>query len=337
MPRYILSRLALAVVMALLATLVIFLIANTVPGDPVLAQLGDLAASNKEFVAAWRAKWGLDLPLWERYLIFLQRLLHGDLGISIASQRPVLARHRRLRAGDASSSPRIAFLLSIVVGMPLGILAAVRRDSWIDHVARFISLIGVSSPTFWLAFIVLARLLRRAADRAGSRPPRRDRASAADGHRPLPDRQRARRRLGDVQRRARASGPAVDRAGGGDARPHHAHDARQHAGELQQDYVRVARAKGMQERASSSATSLPNALIPVVTLGGLAYANLLTGAVMTETIFSWPGLGRYTFRSAVALDFPAIMGITLVVAIIYLIINLLVDISYALLDPRVVR
>ena len=90
MPRYILSRLALTVVMALAATLVIFLIANMVPGDPVLAQLGDVAASNKEFVAEWRAKWGLDLPLWERYFIFLKGLVHGDLGVSISSQRPVL-------------------------------------------------------------------------------------------------------------------------------------------------------------------------------------------------------------------------------------------------------
>src|SRR5207244_826008 len=88
--RYILSRLSLAFVMALLSTLVIFLLANTVPGDPVLAQLGDLAASNKEFVAEWRAKWGLDLPLWQRYAVFLERLFHGDLGISISSQRPVL-------------------------------------------------------------------------------------------------------------------------------------------------------------------------------------------------------------------------------------------------------
>jgi len=101
--------------------------------------------------------------------------------------------------------------------------------------------------------------------------------------------------------------------------------------------VRVARAKGIRESRIVIGHILPNALIPVVTLGGLAYANLLTGAVLTETIFSWPGLGRYTFRSAAALDFPAIMGITLVVAITYLIINLLIDISYALLDPRVVR
>ena len=106
---------------------------------------------------------------------------------------------------------------------------------------------------------------------------------------------------------------------------------------MHQDYVRVARAKGLSERKIVMRHILPNALIPVVTLGGLAYANLLTGAVMTETIFSWPGLGRYTFRSAAALDFPAIMGITLVVAVTYLIINLLIDISYALLDPRVIR
>jgi peptide/nickel transport system permease protein len=106
---------------------------------------------------------------------------------------------------------------------------------------------------------------------------------------------------------------------------------------LSQEYVRVARAKGLKEQRIVVGHVLPNALIPVVTLGGLAYAQLLTGAVLTETIFSWPGLGRYTFRSAAALDFPAIMGITLVVAITYLVINLLIDISYAILDPRVVR
>ena len=105
---------------------------------------------------------------------------------------------------------------------------------------------------------------------------------------------------------------------------------------LGQDYVRVSRAKGLRE-STHPAPCLPNALIPVVTLGGLAYANLLAGAVMTETVFSWPGLGRYTFRSAAALDFPAIMGITLVVSVTYLLVNLLVDLSYAMLDPRVRR
>ena len=248
--------------MALFATLVVFLIANTVPGDPILAQLGDIAASDKEFVAIWRAKYGLDLPLWERYFIFLKGILNGDLGMSIASQRPVLDDIRSYAPATIELAT-VAFILSIAIGVPLGIVAAVKRDTWVDHVARRVSLVCVSSPTCWRAGSMLES--------------------------------------------------------------------------MQQDYVRVARAKGMKERNIVMGHVLPNALIPVVTLGGLAYANLLTGAVMTETIFSWPGLGRYTFRSAAALDFPAIMGITLIVAVTYLIINLLIDISYALLDPRVVR
>jgi peptide/nickel transport system permease protein len=106
---------------------------------------------------------------------------------------------------------------------------------------------------------------------------------------------------------------------------------------LSQDFIRVARAKGVPARRVIVGHALPNALIPVVTLGGIAYAQLLTGAVMTETIFSWPGLGRYTFNSAVALDFPSILGITLIVASVFVVINLITDLSYAALDPRVAR
>ncbi len=336
MLRYVVSRLGTAMVMAVLATLVIFLIANTVPGDPVLAQLGDVAASNKEFLAQWRAKWGLDLPLWERYLIFLEGLMQGDLGISIASQRPVLD-------DIASYAPAtielatLGFLLALAAGIPLGIFAAVKRDSWIDHLARFLSLIGVSSPTFWLAFIVLAVFYGGLQIAPGpgrldpiALPPPSvtglylidtliagdwDAFRDAASHLVLPSAVLAAATLGLITRTTRAS----------------------MLESMHQDYVRLARAKGLKERRVVIGHVLPNALIPVVTLGGLAYANLLTGAVMTETIFSWPGLGRYTFRSAAALDFPAIMGITLVVAVTYLAINLLIDISYALLDPRVVR
>jgi len=335
-PQYILSRLFLAFVMALLATLVIFLLANTVPGDPVLAQLGDMAASNKEFVAEWRAKWGLDLPLWQRYLIFLERLFHGDLGVSISSQRPVLQDIRDFAPATLELAS-VSFVLALVVGIPLGIMAAVRRDSWIDHVARLVSLIGVSSPTFWLAFIMLAVFyggLQIAPgpgriDSIALPPPSAtglyliDSVLAGDwelfhdaaAHLVLPSIVLAAATLGLITRTTRASMLEC----------------------MQQDYVRVARAKGLRYRRIVIGHILPNALIPIVTLGGLAYANLLTGAVLTETIFSWPGLGRYTFRSAVTLDFPAIMGITLIVAVVYLIINLLIDVSYALLDPRVVR
>ena len=112
------------------------------------------AASNADFVAAWRHRYGLDLPLWERYFVFLHGLLHGDLGISIASHRPVLDDIAELAPATLEPAT-ISFLLSLLVGLPLGILAAVKRDSWVDHLARLVSLLGVSAPTFWLAFIFL--------------------------------------------------------------------------------------------------------------------------------------------------------------------------------------
>lgn len=334
--RYLVSRLALTAILALLSTLVIFLIGNMVPGDPVLAQLGDIAASNPAVVAEWRAKYGLDLPLWQRYWIFLTGLFQGDLGMSIASQRPVLE-------DIASYAPAtlelatISFILALLIGIPLGILAAVWRDSWVDNVARVVSLVGVSAPTFWLAFVVLAIFYGGLEIAPGpgrldpiAFPPPRvtglmliDTVLAGDwetfrdaaAHLILPSVVLAAATLGLITRTTRAS----------------------MLESIQQDYVRVARAKGLSSYKVIMGHVLPNALIPVVTLGGLAYANLLAGAVMTETIFSWPGLGRYTFRSAVTLDLPAIMGITLIVALVYLLVNLLVDLSYALLDPRVVR
>jgi peptide/nickel transport system permease protein len=334
MANFIVTRLGLTLIMAVLATLVIFLIANTVPGDPVLAALGDVAASNKEFVAEWRAKWGLDLPLWQRYLIFLKGVVQGDLGISIASQRPVMEDIAQFAPATLELAT-VAFLITLAIGIPLGIMAAVWRDTWIDHVARVVSLIGVSSPTFWLAFIMLAIFYGGLEIAPGpgrldaiAMPPPSvtgllliDSVIAGDwetfrdaaAHLVLPSIVLAAATLGLITRTMRAA--MLDC--------------------IEQDYVRVARAKGLVPWTVIVRHAFPNALIPVVTLGGLAYANLLTGAVMTETVFSWPGLGRYTFRSAAALDFPAIMGITLIVAFVYLLVNLLIDISYAFLDPRV--
>jgi peptide/nickel transport system permease protein len=334
--RYVVIRVAGMAVMAVLATLVVFLISTQVPGDPVLAQLGDLQASDPQMVARYRARWGLDRPIWEQYWIFIKGIAAGDLGMSISTQRPVVEDIRQYAPATVELAT-ISFLLSLIVGVPLGVLAAIRRDTWIDHVARAVSLIGVSSPTFWLAFIMLALfygglqiapgpgridimflpppsvtgLYLIDAALAGDWPAWRNAAA----HLVLPSIVLASGTLGLITRTTRASMLET----------------------MTQDYVRVARAKGLTERQVTIGHLLPNALIPVVTLGGLAYAVLLTGAVMTETIFSWPGLGRYTFRSAVALDFPGIMGITLIVAVVYLGINLLTDLSYALLDPRVAR
>jgi peptide/nickel transport system permease protein len=334
--RYAASRLVAAVAMVLLATLVIFLIVSSLPGDPVLTQLGDVAASNPVMVAAFRHKWGLDLPLWDRYGIFLAGLARGDFGTSIVSQRPVLADIAQYAPATLELAS-VSFALALLVGLPLGVLAAVRRDSWIDHASRFVSLLGVSAPTFWLAFVMLAVFYGALGWAPGpgeidplAFPPDRvtgvlliDTVLAGDwatfrdalAHLALPAIVLAAGTLGLLTRTIRA---AMLEA-------------------MAQDYVRVARAKGLRFAAIVLGHAWPNALLPVVTLGGLAYANLLTGAVMTETVFSWPGLGRYTFQSAVALDFPAIMGITTIVAAVYVFVNFVVDLSYALLDPRVVR
>jgi len=333
---YVLRRLAVTVVMAIAATLVVFLIAHTVPADPVLAQLGDRAAANPELVARYRAHWGLDQPLWVQYRVFLVGLAHGDLGESIVSRRPVVDDIAQYAPATFELATAAA-LLVLVIGVPLGIAAAVRRDSWIDHLARALSLIGVSAPTFWLAFIALAVFygalhIAPSPGRLGltELPPPNvtglylvDSLLAGDlgafrsalAHLVLPSLVLAAATVGLITRTTRASMLDV----------------------LGQDYIRMARAKGLPRSKVILRHALRTALIPIVTLGGVTYAELLAGAVLTETIFSWPGLGRFTFDSALALDFPALMGVSLVVAVVFLVVNLLVDLSYAFIDPRVVR
>ena len=321
---------------ALAATVVIFLISSKVPGDPVLAQLGDLAAADPAIVKAFRDRWRLDDPLPTRYWSFLTHLAQGDLGMSISTQRPVMDDIRQYAPATIELATS-AFLLSILIGVPLGIAAGVWRDSPVDHMARLISLLGVSAPTFWLAFIALSVFYGGLQIAPGpgrldviSIPPVSitglytiDAAIAGDwaafrdalAHLALPSIVLAAATMGLITRTTRAS--MLDT--------------------LNQDYVRVARSKGLTETHIVLRHALPNALLPIVTLAGIAYAILLTGAVMTETIFSWPGLGRYTFRSAVTLDVPAIMGITLIVAVVYLVINFITDLSYLVLDPRSAR
>ena len=322
--------------MAVAVTLPAFLIIHFIPADPVQAQLGDLASADPELVRVFRERWGLDRPIWEQYVIFVNGLAHGNLGESIATRRPVLDDIRDY-APATFELATMAALLTVLIGLPLGVLAAIKRDSWIDHLARFVSLIGLSTPTFWLAFIALALFyggLRIAPGPGqldpGAIPPPRvtglmlvDSLLAGDletfrsalAHLILPASVLAASTIGIITRTTRASMLEA----------------------LHQDYVRVAHAKGLRVRVVVLRHALRNALIPVLTLGGIAYAQLLSGTVLTETIFSWPGLGRYAFESAIAVDFPAILGITLVVALIYLLVNFLVDISYAIIDPRVAR
>jgi peptide/nickel transport system permease protein len=305
-----------------------------VPSDPVVSNLGQQASQRPEIVAAFRAKWGLDRPLYEQYLTFLRSLAQGDLGTSINTRRSITTDVSQFLPATVELSTA-AILFALVIGLPLGVLSALHRDGPVDHLARIVSLVGVSIPIFWLATVSLVIFyatlqIAPSPGRLGPQMPAPpvltglyvvDSLWALDwvtlrsavAHLILPGLVLGSSVMGLVTRITRASMLDV----------------------LDQDYVRTARSKGLSERVVIARHALRNALIPTITVLGLAYGSLLSGAVMTETIFAWPGLGRYAFQSAVQSDFPAIMGVTFVIALMYILVNLVVDLLYGLIDPRI--
>ncbi len=317
-------------------TLISFVVSHTLPADPVGANLGQASMENPTIVAAFRAQWGLDKPLPQQYLTYLQNLLTGNLGISIRTHMPVADDIGRYLPASAELAIA-ATLVGTLVGIPFGVISAVRRNQWIDHLVRGVSLLGVSSPVFWLGLIALYVFYFRLGWLPG--PGRLDVGMpepthltgmytfdsllsadwAAFGsslkHLVLPGLVLASVYLGLVTRMTRSSMLEV----------------------LSADYVRTARGKGLKNRAVIYRHALGNALIPTVTVLGLAFGDVLAGTVLTETIFSWPGIGRYAYQSAVTLDFPAIMGVSLVIAAVFISVNLATDLLYVTLDPRLRR
>jgi peptide/nickel transport system permease protein len=331
---YVARRLLLAAVAVVGLTVITFVVSHAAPADPIVANLGQQASQRPEIVAAFRAKWGLDRPLHQQYLTFLGGLVTGDLGISINTRRPVIRDLRQFLPATIELSI-LAIIFAIAVGLPLGVLSALYRDGPIDHLARLVSLVGVSIPIFWLATVSLVIFyatlgLAPGPGRLGpqiSAPPGVtgfyvvDSALAGDGralmsaltHLVLPALVLSSSVMGLVTRVTRSSMLEV----------------------LSQDFMRTARAKGLAESTVVVRHALRNALIPTVTILGLAFGGLLSGAVMTETIFAWPGLGRYAFEAAVSNDFPSIMGVTFVIALMYVLANLAVDLLYGVLDPQI--
>ncbi len=315
-------------------TLMSFVLSRAVPADPVTANLGEQAAANPEVVAVFRHRWGLDRPLPEQYGLYVWNVLHGDLGTSITTKQPVVEDLRRHLPATIELAVT-AMAISVLVGIPLGILAAARRDGPVDQVARAVSLIGVSMPIFWLGLVAIVIFYARLGwapppGRLSARiepPPfvtgfvifdallagRGEVAKDALKHLILPAVVLSSYSLGVITRVMRGGMLEV----------------------LDEDYVRTARAKGVSERAVMMRHAARNSLIPTLTVIGLSFGGLLSGAVVTESVFSWPGLGLYAFRSATSLDFPAIMGVGIVVATIYVLVNLVVDVAYGLLDPRI--
>jgi peptide/nickel transport system permease protein len=330
---YVGRRVLLLPLMLVGITVLSFVLSHAVPADPVAANLGERAAANPEVVAAFRHRWGLDRPLPQQYVIYAWNLLHGDMGASISTHQPVLTDLRQHLPATIELAVA-AMLLSLAVGIPLGIVSAAGRDGLVDQAARTGSLVGVSMPVFWLGLMALVIFYARLgwAPSAGQLNPRLptppfvtgfviiDALLAGQGglvpdalaHLALPALVLSSYSIGVITRVMRGSMLEV----------------------LGEDYVRTARAKGLSRRIVTLRHAARNALLPVITVIGLGFGGLLSGAVVTETVFAWPGLGSYAFQSATSLDFPAIMGVGIVVASVYLLVNLLVDVAYAVVDPR---
>jgi peptide/nickel transport system permease protein len=309
-----------------------FTLARIMPGDPTLTALGPRATPEQR--ARFRERYGLDRPLLEQYWRYLGSTLRGDFGDSLHTNRPVVRDVRDLWPATLELTTA-ALLITIVTGIPSGVLAARFKDRLGDQVARVGSLIGISMPIFWLGLLMLLVLsLWLDAFPTGGRlstgippPPRVTGLYVIDTlvagnwsafrnalyHLTLPAVCLAFAVVGVISRMVRNAMLEV----------------------LHQDYIRTAHSKGVSEFAVLFRHALRNALMSVLTVSGILYAQLLGGAVLTETIFSWPGLGRYTVEAILHLDYPPIMAVTVLTSLVYVVVNLLIDVLYGVADPRV--
>lgn len=331
---YILRRILFAIPLILGITVVAFLIANAVPADPINANLPQNALNNEKLVTAFREKWGFDKPLHIQYLTYLKNLLSGDMGVSIKTKKPVLEDILQFLPATIELAT-FSILVGLILGIGFGIIAAVWKNSFVDYFMRFVAMIGVSFPVFLLALVALAVFHAQLGWTAGpgrlgfllKDPPHVTGLFTIDSllagqwktfwdalsHLVLPSLVLGSYISGIIARITRSSLLEI----------------------LGADFIRTARAKGQREPLVILRHALSNALIPVVTLLGILYGNLLAGAVLTESIFAWPGIGRYAFRASTSQDFPAIMGVSMLIALIFVVTNFIVDMLYFVLDPRI--
>jgi peptide/nickel transport system permease protein len=331
---YIGRRLVQSILVLFLVSVATFALAQAVPGDPVETILGERAAGDPEIRAAAERRYGFDQPVHLQYVYYLRNLFQGDLGESISTRRPVMQDLQQFVPGTIELAIA-AMGFAIIVGIPLGIIGAIKYDRWPDHIARFVALIGTSVPVFWLGLLALYVFFYKLQWLPG--PGRLDTGMK------IPDRitgmvtvDAALRGQWDVFRSSIAHLilPAV--VLGSFALGIIARMLRSSLlAALGDDYVRTARAKGLSDNSVVIGHAIRNAMIPTVTVLGLTFAGLLAGAVLTETIFSWPGIGRYSVQAALKLDYPGLLGVTLFVASAYVLVNFLVDLIYGLLDPRI--
>jgi peptide/nickel transport system permease protein len=329
--RYALRRTLTVIPVLLGISILVFSFVHLIPGDPAVTMLGERATPEK--VAAVRERLGLDRPIHEQYLLYIGKALRGDLGVSIVRGDPVFT--DILRRFPATVELAVAaIVLAILLGIPIGIVSAVWRKSLVDSLARVLALTGVSMPIFWLGvmlawvFAVELRLLPTGSrlDSVADYEPwthfvlldavlQRNWAMIPDAlrHLVLPAVALATIPLAVIARMMRASMLEV----------------------LSRDFIRTADAKGLSRAVVVLRHGLRNALLPVLTVVGLQVGSLLAGAILTETIFSWPGIGRWVYESIESRDYPIVQGASLFIGVIVVVVNLATDLLYAAVDPRI--
>lgn len=301
--RYVVRRILLVIPVMLGVSLIVFLLMHFTPGDPAVLMLGERAT--EEQLQLLRQEMGLLEPLPVQYARFLGAALQGDLGRSYRSGRPVMTEVLSRLPATAELAVA-AVVIAVLIGVPVGVLSAVKQYSLLDNAGMLLALLGASLPSFWLGLMLMLLF----AVNLGWLPP-----SGRDGLSSLvlPALTLGAGAAALITRMTRSSMLEV----------------------INQDYVRTARAKGLPEKTVIYSHALRNALLPVVTVIGLQFGALLGGAVITETVFAWPGAGRLAVEAIRAKDYPVVQGAVLMLALAFAFVNLLVDVLYAFLNPRI--
>lgn len=304
MTQYIVRRLLQMIPITLGILTLVFSLIHLIPGDPAIQIAGE--GARPEDIASVRKALGLDQPLWAQYVHYLGRVAHGDLGKSFRTNESV-AKEIATRYPATIQLAFGAMIVALLVAFPLGMISAIYRNSWIDNVARFFALIGVSMPSFWFGpLLIIAFAINHTWFPVSGRE---------DGFKSivLPSVTMGLALAAILTRMIRVSV----------------------AEELGQLYVTTAIAKGVTRVKAIFRHALKNAMIPVITVLALQFGSLLTGAIITEQIFSWPGLGRLLIQSINTRDYPQVQASILVIALTYIIVNFISDLLYGVVDPRV--
>ncbi len=309
-----------------------FFIARVIPADPVAAILGPQAPP--EAIEREKQRWGLDKPIYVQYIRYLSGILHGDLGVSLRTRRPVLEDIKEFFPATVELA-LAALLIGVFLGIGLGVVSAVKSGRTVDHLSRVFAIVGLSMPAFWLGLLLLLVFYYTLGILPGPgqlpyylpRPPRvtgflfLDSIIAHDWealksyllHLIMPAFTLGWLSTASITRITRSSMLEV----------------------LREEYIKTARMKGLRESAVIMKHAFKNALLPIITVIGIRMASLLEGAVLTETVFAWPGLGRYATHSFLSIDFNAVVGTAMLMAFLYSFSNLAVDILYAYLNPKI--